>query len=683
MKRHVRGSARQTNGVTLRRGRAGGTVLSVMALIGAAGCQGRTAGPPGTRPVQLTDVGGYLEFVTRQRKQNQESKVGTGDTRMKETIFEENVKLELEGYSYHPNFLEFALGGLFGLLQEDFQDSYAGRDRQSGDDGTVYEFDLRGDFFKKKSYPGSVFARRYQGLEPRPFLSSLQTTTTNYGVVWQYVDEKMPTNFQFNSTDVRLEPLDEKEEPGRQQNTYGRFETAYRFSDHNALSLLYTRQSVKEEPFHLDYDSDELTLGHRLDFGEGHRHRLESEYNYFNQEGTFSIKRNRLREILRFQHTDKLRSWYQLELTDREQGSQSGVPPIKERSFYLAGTVEHELFESLVTQLFGYTQLQRYENGLDVDRLGGQLSLDYRKKNPWGVLTGDYRFRLETEDRSGADQRMEVLDERHTFQDPEPIVLANTNVDATSILITAEDRITFYVSGRDYTMRTVGDRLEIERVPTGRILDGQTVLIDYVFKIGGNFTLDTTNHFFSLRQDFEFGLSPYYRLRRQDQTLSPEQATGVVPEDITDHVIGAEFERWSFRLMAEYESYDSTITPYTAVRLGADYTHRFKFGATGIVKTRWSDFNYDPPNERQTEFFTIEGRYRHPITPHLTVEAAVLYREEDDSLNGPDEGVELDFTLEWIIRQTEVRVTYEQGQFEDNFSRNDNSRLWVQVKRRF
>ena len=65
--------------------------------------------------VQFTDWGGYLEFIARHREQDQESKVGAGEQSSKETIFEERLQLETEGFVYHPNFLEFWLAGLFGL----------------------------------------------------------------------------------------------------------------------------------------------------------------------------------------------------------------------------------------------------------------------------------------------------------------------------------------------------------------------------------------------------------------------------------------------------------------------------------------------------------------------------------------------------------------------------------------
>lgn len=639
--------------------------------------------PAARRGVEFTDVGGYLEFVARQRIRDQTSKRGTGDTRSEETIFEENFKLETEGYVYHPNFLEFTLGGLFGLLQHDFEDEFAGRRRTSGDSGTVLEFDINGQFLKKKKYPGTIFGRRYRALAPRPFQSSLEVTTTSFGLIWQYIDEKFPTSVQFSHTDVRLDPLDNREEAGRQTNTQFRLESEYRLNQHNVLSLTYSHESLKEEPFELDFTTDEVTLAHRLNFGTAHQHTLESEVQYFDQRGTFEIQRVRWRETLRLQHSENLRSWYLFEALDRNQGNVAGVEPIEEESYFISGTVEHKLYESLISQFYGFAQTQDFGTGLHIDRYGVQASFDYRKKNPWGTLLANYRARFQREDRQGGVQTVAIRDERHTFRDPEAAVLSGTGILLASIVITAEDRITLFRSGRDYTLLARPDRIEIRRVPTGRIEDGQTVLIDYVFTLGGDFTIDTITQNFNIRQNFAFGLSPYYKLRWQDQSLSPPDAVGATPENITAHIFGAEFERNSFRLKIEFEDHDSNINPFEAWRLSADYKYRFKWGATGIIKARWSDVSQDLPKNRDIRLFTVEGRYRHQVNEYLMLEGAIMYRDEKDSLGGDDTGIDFELSLEWSIRETDVRISYEFGRFEDDFSLNNASALFVQVRRTF
>lgn len=636
----------------------------------------------GVQDVRLTDVRGYLEFVARARDQHQRSKSGAGDDDSRERIFEESVRLDTEGYVYHPNFLEFALGGLVGLIQRDNEVVLDGRERSDGDDGTINEFDLNGAFFGKKPYPGNVFARRYRRLEPRPFLSSLETTTTHFGLTWQYVHPKAPTSIQFSDTRVELDPLSDDEDKGEQQRTSARVETGYRFSEHSVLSLVYDRQSVEEEPFDLDFDSDEATLSHRYDFGASRSQRLESELNHFNQAGTFDIRRLRWRETLRLQHSDALRSWYVWEAMHREQGSLSGVAPIEEESYALSGVLEHQLFESLTTQLLGFYRQQGFDGGPDIDRFGGQASWDYRKKNAWGELQVLYVLRGEREDRSAGDRDVETIDDRRTFNDPAPIAISGTDIVPGTVRVTDERQLTLYRPGDDYRVETHPDRVELHRVPTGRIADGQLVLIDYVTRLRGSFTLDTEAHRVTVQQDFAFGLKPYYRFVSQDQSLTPREARQAVAEDITAHTAGAEYERGPVRLSAEYEDHESNVNPFQALRLTAGITRRLDFGATASLKGRWSQVEHDLPS-RMTRYLSLEGRYRHPISRHLTVEGAVTYRTEDDSLGTDDEGVDVDLSLEWLVRETEVRVTYEYSEFDNDFNENDSSILYVQVRRRF
>ncbi len=639
----------------------------------------------GKRPptAKIERVGGYLEFVTRDRRYDQQSKTGGGRSKSSETIMEENVKLTLDGFVYHPNFLEFAIGGLLGLTQEDFEDTFGGRTRKSGDDGTIREFDFQGRFLQKKNYPGTVSARRYRSIQPRPFRPSLEVTTENYGLTWQYVSPKTPASFQFNRTEVTLDPRSDDEESGLQINSMLRFETAYRFNTHNILSFTFVRNEVEEQPFELIYDSNELTFKHRLDFGPSHFHRFDSEFVLFNQKGTFDVERIRWREALRLNHSESLRSWYIFEFLDRTQGTLAGVPPIEETSYSLSGTLEHKLYDSLVSQFNVFGQRQEFGTGLNIDRYAGQASFDYRKNNRWGVLRSNYRARFQQEDRQGGAQRVEVLDERHTFRDPEFVTLIGANIETGSIRITADDRVTSFQAGRDYSVRAVGDTIEIERLPMGTIQDGQEVLIDYVFTVGGDFMLETIDQSFFLRQDFNFGLSPYYRLRKQDQTITPAGALGVTPDDITAHTAGLEYREGPLTLQAEYEDHESTINPFDAIRLNAGYTRRFDSGARGSLKARWSKFNRLPPNDRDTRFFTVEARYRHPIKRTFAIEGSVLYRNENDSLNGNEEGVDFDLALEWKVRNTDIRVTYEYGKVDDPFTNNESSALFVQIRRKF
>ncbi|UCE59653.1 MAG: hypothetical protein JSU63_19690 [Phycisphaerales bacterium] len=633
--------------------------------------------------MRLARPTGYLEFVTRHRQHDLEPKTGDDRTGFSETVFEENLALETEGYLYHPGLFDFTLGGLFGLIQHNAENVYGGKRETVSNEGTVQEFNLEGEILKWRRIRGFVRARRDQALEPRAFRTSLETTTTDYGMLWRYVDDKWPTSLQFNYTDVRLDPLGDLEEKHRRTNTDLIFQTDYRFTRKSVLSLDYKRETVDEEPQERDYDSDEVTLKHRWEFGRREGNSLESDLNYRSQRGFLELERLRWRENLRLQHTDRFRTWYKFEAIDRVRSDLSGPESIGERSYSVSASLEHRLYENLVSQVTGFALTQDFDSGVEIDRLGVQATFNYRRSNPWGILLGDYSFHVNTEDRAGANLAAERLDQEHIFNEPNPVILTGPRVDPGSIVIRDESRVTVYREGSDYRVFTIGDRIEIFRVPTGRIIDGQVVLIDYLVEIGGTYTLTTIGQTLSLRQRFDFGLSPYYRLRWQHQRLSPEENSGITPEEISAHLFGLEFRRGLLTLTGEHEIQYSTLTPFDSTRLGLDFNRRFDSGGTGTIRARWVDTRYGSPNKRTSRFFTIEGRYRHAISRNLNFEGAVQYRNEKDSLSGDDDGIDLDLSLDLFVRKTEVRVTYEYGRYNDDFAKSEASALFVQVRRRF
>ena len=164
---------------------SGAALLYVVCVVFLAGCRTQQTVPYGIKTLEFTDFSGHVDLVVRRQERDLKSKTGTGETRSEETVFEESLSLETEGYMFHPNILEFGLAGMFGLVQEDFEDLIDGRLRETSSSGNLLEFDVHAQAFKRGTYPMSAFAQRRRGLVPRPFLPSLETITTNYGFTWQ------------------------------------------------------------------------------------------------------------------------------------------------------------------------------------------------------------------------------------------------------------------------------------------------------------------------------------------------------------------------------------------------------------------------------------------------------------------------------------------------------------------
>ncbi|MBI5863119.1 MAG: hypothetical protein HZB38_01135 [Planctomycetes bacterium] len=638
---------------------------------------------------------GYLDLSGRWWYQSQESKVGAEDSSWRERFFQESLTLETKGSIYHPNLVEFAANGTFGLLQYESQEVTNGLHSNGGQDGTLWGFDVSANILKQKQYPGFVYARRAETIEPRIFQSSVRTTTTAYGIQWQYLSPTMPTRLRIDWIDVMLEPFSQTREGGERKNLTGRFDTAWKFSEHNVLSLTYEHQSVDEwsglpsessdtsAQTTNNYESDDVLLAHRYDFGEKHEQSLTSELNWFEQAGDLDTLRKRWRETLRLKHSEELRSWYDLEYLDQSRGGLAGTESVDERSWRASGAVEHRLYESLVTQLNAFGQRQEFNLGADLDRYGGEARFDYNKKTPWGTLLASYSGRMEKQTSRGGAFIIAIREEAHTFRDPDPITLANTNVETSTLVVRAQDRITFYQRDRDFRLRINGDRLELERIPTGRIADGQTIIIDYTYSTGGDYDLDTTSQNAQLRHNFDFGLAPYYQWRWQDQTISPADAEGAAPEDIDAQIVGVEGNWGGLQASAEYEDHFSSINPFTGKRLQAGYTHRFRFDGAGTVRAAWTEMDYAAPRNQNVEFLTLEARYRQQIGDRFSVEGGVLYRKVNDTLRGPQHGIDANAALLWKFRGIELGINGEFKQFDDDFARSDSTRVMVQLRRRF
>src|SRR5690606_8833033 len=87
-----------------------------------------------------------------------------------------------------------------------------------------------------------------------------------------------------------------------------------------------------------------------------------------------------------------------------------------------------------------------------------------------------------------------------------------------------------YLPVVDYEIRSLPGRVEIRRVVGGAILEGETVLVDYIIGPEPGSTLESTSGSLSIRYSIDdgplagLGLFGSLRLTDQRQTAGPEQA---------------------------------------------------------------------------------------------------------------------------------------------------------------
>jgi len=641
---------------------------------------------PGTVGFEVT--GGRIDVQGLFARSRDENKPDGPNYWSQESMARESVGVDTDGYVYHPNLAEYSADVTVGLVQERFRSNFPEPTFQPDKtDGNLLQFDVQLNLLKIKPYPGRLYARRYEALEPRPFSPTTRRRSEKYGGEWRYVDSTIPTRVQVDHTTVDFDQLGTNELDYTQRDFIARLETGYNFTKDNFLEFLVehreTKQQNKLSPVAFEFDVDDLRLGHRLRFGEDAESRLESNLNYYNQTGTFEVERAEWTETLSAVLLESLRAWLNWDLIQRDQGSFNSPITIEDTLMRLTGSLEHKLYESLTTTVGGRLESQDFKDGPNIDRYGVHGGLRYRKENPVGVLQAAYRIGFQSTDNTGSDVFIPVIDEPHTFNDPFPIVLSGTNIVESSIEITDLPGTTLYLRDLDYALVKFPSRVEIYRIPTGRINNGQTVLVDYDLEPVPAYTLDQVRQNLLVRHEFEFGLAPYYRLDIQDQSVKPPDLASPVENSYDKHALGLEYQDRKLSAKAEYQRSSGSLDSYDGVFLSGSFTERL--GETGSLhfSALWSRIAFDEPDERLAKNLNLGAQYRQELVRHLNLDVSAMYRLLDDTSLGTSDGIDVDAMLELLYGKTTVRLACDFSVFDTDRVNREWIMVYLQLTREF
>jgi hypothetical protein len=637
----------------------------------------RVEAPREVGTVVLTEVKGSLELAVTVEDDSESYSDGT-ENNTRDIFFEENLRLQTRGYVYHPRFLEFGLGGRFGLVQENFS-SNTQSDGSGYDNDSVEDYDVNLLFLKEKDYPLTLFARRYQAIERRTFLRAVTQQVETKGLAWQYRNDIFPIRLRLQRTDTDSQGAHDGQPDSKHRDDNLRLETGWSDTALGDFALSYEYQDVTEETDNVDYTVHRADFSNDFEFGAEDAHRLHSEARYFDQLGPSNYTEAVWRQRLRLQHAENLSSWYGLELGEHTRSS-AGSAESKDHYGDLSAGVQHRLFQSLTSTLDGVYRRTHYDADARQDELDLGGALQYRKQNPWGTLTANYGLRWERDQRDSPAGLAAAHREQHTFRDPDPVVLYDVGTDPASIVITKADLTRTYQRDVDYSILEFGGTIEIHRRPAGRIADGETVWVEYAVAQSASATTDTTRQTYGVGQHFRFGLSLYYRGLRQDQSTTP--STAALDDNSRNHLFGARYSPGALQITTEYET-EASNTPYDAYRVNAAWSQRFDWGTHIGAAAGWSRTIYQPPDERTIENRTISGTLTQPLNGNLMLQGTTLYRNQQDSVNGDDSGVELELSLRWSLHQITCWLSYEYDCYQDDPRRESASTIRFKLVREF
>ena len=649
----------------------------VMSVPGLAGCNVQVAGKK--RPLLRHEpVKGEIELVAEHRTDKQ----GIPENRREaeSTVFEERLNLKTKGDLYHPNFLLFDAALGLGLAQQRFT--------TDGDfDSTsafLNEYNLHGQLLSQKPYPLTGYMNRTEGLISRQFLGSLQTETENAGLVFQLRDENWPMTFEWNKSETSQDSLGRlaSEFFNRDTERFG-YSLRHDFSERSHLNFRLDWDDISQQSStaSTDLDQKRYKLSHDWIFGSNEQHQLNSYVSSLDQSGTFDLAVFEWAERLKLQHTPNFLTNYSLRWVDTDQRN------FKNRELRGQAGFEHKLYESLVTTGNIFAASSDLGAQGDLEQQGGQVGVNYTKKNPWGTLVGSYSASLTREDQTGSSGVGIVVDERHAYEvtDPTPILLDRRNIRVTSIDVWNSTRTTIYQEGFDYLIPTpIDGRVRITVITGGQIfLDGsQDLSIDYEFLTEPEREDKTRRQLFRLRQRFENGLSVYYGHERQDETIT-SNTVSIAPDEFTINTYGAEYANKGLLLLAEYSEESSSQLPSTSKRLEARNNFRLDSDTTADFHASYHWIDFGQPDPRELELFTLGTGIFTRLKDRFTLSCRLDWRNEDDSVFGNTDGLRVISELRYDYRQLSVRAGLEFNELDRRDDELGSTFLYLRLKRAF
>jgi hypothetical protein len=639
--------------------------------------------------LHLNYVGAYLEFETRyeDRRVRYSSQPRQGKRSLlqknHELEFRETLGLNLAGDVFDPNLIDWRADLSLGLRQTDYHESVFGNKRGDYDNGFLSEYDVSIDILKAKPFSMNVYARRSDDRVSRQFLPALDEETTETGFSALALTGPVTTEFGFSFREVDRtgNRLDEDDEHLRQVKFY--VDSKWKIADYHSLRFSYDHvhdeYSYQGSTYDFDTQRDDLRLEHELGFGTNKKHKLDTYLHFSTEKGDLARDELQLVPRLTLQHSDKFKTVYRYSFYRFDQDAIR----VKQHKFDVEALYQPN--KRWRISLDGYGLCERVDSDVETCELGGGLDVAYTRPTSLGEFNANVAFAYDRSRTTGDAGKRVVRGESHVMGGVAPVFLTNRHVISSSIVVRNDTRTRIYVLGIDYLILPIGRYIQMQRIPTGRIADGDVVYVDYRYEVPVQSVVDTYRSDLLVEHRFNLGLTPYYSLESRCQHVDAAPDTFLTRDNTHRHRLGLKYDRDRWSIGAEYEVFDDTVEPYDAWHLTGRASliravpHNLD-ATMELSRYHFEGGEYDLPG-KHVWWLDIDVTDRMQLNRFLSATAGTAYRWEDDSLDGTTHGVDARLGLEYRRGHLTVELTAEYDLLSLADSREDGVSVWLRVRR--
>jgi hypothetical protein len=639
-------------------------------------------------PFRLTDYWAYLELSYRVDQINTKS-IGV-ETDVDDTRFQIELGGSATSYIYHPKLLQMHLSGsllsdrqniarIQSLVPAVNADSV-----RSSQESLLVNVNASLQFLKDKPFPATISYVRDNPIVSTGVEGSFTQETERLGFDFQLRDV-LPLDLALDASKYRSfgESLDRIVDNNIERVT---LKARRNFTQGNRMLFEY-ETSVQEsrngdprrpiEETVRDTERFTLTTGNRMG-GEG-QVRIDQT--------TFLIHRNdpevtdiSFAPVIRWAHSPKWQSIYRYRFSETERPESD----FENRTEALSASLNY----SPSTTFNGGLRAD-FDRSDEVDRLGQKArgltaQANIKHKSSVGQLNMTMGLGYRLDDRVSQSPRVIVEEESVTFIGTAPIPLSRDFVVAETVFVENATGTQTYIEGIDYLLSVIGSTTRIERIISGSILDGETVLVSYEAETGGTFGFSEIDQNLSINYRFARFHTIFFRydnsrpnLQSGEPTLpfnSVEAFEIGLREQIPLRSSGAEIFG-----EARYRRQDEDINPYNqtslSLSINAPLSSKVKMAAS--VSRSVTD-NLLSDEDSDMTVFNANVTWQPRV--NLSIRAEGTY-DEDTGGTILRSSTRWRVTANWRVRKISLRLdTWYREQLQGDLN-NDHYQLWLQIRR--
>jgi len=547
---------------------------AIQALVLCAGLQPLCQAQPEFETFKITGAEGFVGTTGQSNATSSSISDSSGNVTSTQSSSQKDVRLETSltthSYIYHPKLVSLDVGlGLVGASGHADSDGVGSSNHDS-----LYNLNVQARILSDKPARGTVF---YEHLNNSPAVSSgeiFNQTNTRYGLTATVVAPLSPVALDFAATREHNQGASLSRSVDDKVDRFSlRAERSLPNNGRTQLSLGLVQQdsasASASSPLQSSHqDLKNLSLDTRLKLGSnGSSFELNNRIEYSKQLYTQALGVTPAMDDLRFTldynatPSPQWRTYANYQFGRNRQDQRSTLTDSANAWANWTPVKDLDMSAGLHLNDAKAEQFSSHARGVDG-------SVNYTQTLPIGTLQAGYSARYEQREQSASGTQVAIVGERVTLNSTTAVTLSRTRVTGASVQVRNVTRTQTYVEGVDYVLTVIGISTRIQRLLSGIILDGEEVLIDYVFDVGGTFANTQLDQGLNLNWAVTRMLSVYVRYSDSSPKLTSGTPTSPL-NAVQSRLVGARADvplssqiELSAGGLLEREDHRETISPF-------------------------------------------------------------------------------------------------------------------------